>query len=283
MADFGPIIDASALADSLGDEEIRVVDCRFDLADPNAGREAWLKGHVPGAVFLDLEADLSGPVRPSTGRHPLPEIGSLGRAFGRCGIGPTTRVVVYDALTGGIAARAWWLLRWLGHEHVALLERGYAGWVSDGHATETGEVRVQEVAFSPRQRAGRVISTAEVAASVNSPASFRLVDAREAARYRGEHEPIDTIAGRVPGALNLPYSELLDDEGRFLDRSALRGKFAGVIGRDDDKAWTAMCGSGVTACHLAIAAQLAGYREPSLYAGSFSEWIRDSTRPVEAG
>jgi thiosulfate/3-mercaptopyruvate sulfurtransferase len=281
MSDFGPLIRATELANMLDQPDLRVVDCRFDLKAPGAGREAWRSGHIPGAAFLDLEQDLSGPIADSTGRHPLPDPEVLAAAFARTGIHQATRVVVYDAGHGGIAARSWWLLRWLGHDNVALLEQGMAGWTAAGYEIEGGEVNFAATEFRARPRSSVVVSTDDVVA--NGDSGFVLVDARERSRYLGEEEPIDPVAGRIPGARSLPFLDLLDPQGRFLDPNAIRDRFNEVIGPGGDRNWVAMCGSGVTACHLAVSAAVAGYPEPRIYVGSFSEWIRDPARAVATG
>jgi thiosulfate/3-mercaptopyruvate sulfurtransferase len=283
MADFGPIITAAELADLLHESNVAVIDCRFDLMEPSAGRQAWRAGHVPSARYVDLNRDLSSKPGPTTGRHPLPDAEALSRVFARAGVGSNSRVVVYDAGNGGIAARAWWSLKYLGHDAVALLERGFAGWLEEGYAVEGDEPGDTASDFTPGSPARRVVTTEELVARLGDSERMRLVDAREAARYRGEQEPIDHTAGRIPGALSLPFTDLLDADGRFLDTDALRRKLSAVLGEDRSKSWTAMCGSGVTACQLAIAAELAGYAQPSLYVGSFSEWIQDPDRPVDKG
>ena len=279
----GPLIGAAELEARLGDPDTRVVDCRFDLGDPSAGRRDWLAGHIPGAVFADLDEDLAGPVDATTGRHPLPSVDAFATRLGELGIGNDSSVIVYDAGSGALAARAWWMLRWLGHEDVRLLERGFAGWTADARSLETGETEVEPRTFVPEVRAGVTISTEEVAARLRDSSGLKLVDARDAARYRGENEPIDPVAGHIPGALNIPFTDLIDAAGRFLIPAQLRQRFAEALGEGDAADWAVMCGSGVTACHLAVAAALAGRPEPRLYVGSWSEWIRDSDRPISAG
>ena len=276
-----PLIGPAALAARLDDPHTRIVDCRFDLADPEAGRRDYLAGHIPGAVFVDLDRDLAGPITPASGRHPLPSADDLAARLGELGIGNEASVVVYDAGNGAFAARSWWLLRWLGHDDVRLLERGLAGWAAEGHTLESGDVEVDPRRFRPGISRSMTLSTEQVAARMERPSDFTLVDARDRSRFRGEREPIDPVAGHIPGTVNLPFTELLDAEGGFLTREELRHRFASVIG--DEANWAVMCGSGVTACHLALAAAVAGLDEPRLYAGSWSEWIRDPQRPVSTG
>ncbi len=279
----GPLIGTAALAARLSEPNTRVVDCRFDLGDPEEGRRDYLAGHIPGAVFADLDRDLAGPVTASSGRHPLPSAAEFAARLGEFGIGNDSSVVVYDAGSGALAARAWWMLRWLGHDDVRLLERGISGWTTDGHPLESGDVEVDACRFEIDVRHGITIGTEQLAERIAAPTDFALVDARDRSRYRGESEPIDPVAGHIPGAVNLPFSDLLDDEGGFLPVEELRSRLAEVIGSDDSMRWAVMCGSGVTACHLAIASAVAGRAEPLLYTGSWSEWIRDPTRPISTG
>lgn len=276
----GPLISSAELFTQLNDSNVRVVDCRFDLGDPDAGRRDYLAGHIPGAVFVDLDRDLAGPVTPATGRHPLPSAAALADRLGVLGIDNASSVVVYDAGSGALAARAWWLLRWLGHEDVRLLDRGLSGWTSLGHALEAGDVVVEASSYRPKVREDVTITTDEVMNGLASASNFLLADARDARRFRGEIEPIDPVAGHIPGAVNLPFVELLDEEGGFRAPAELGERLTHVLGSDDGSSWAVMCGSGVTACHLAIAAVAAGRTEPLLYVGSWSEWIRDPERPV---
>lgn len=274
-----PVIDAESLAGRLGDDKLRVLDCRFDLMKPDAGRKAWLSGHIPGAGFADLDRDLASPIQSDTGRHPLPDAGQFAEKLGRLGVSSDSDVVVYDAGSGAFAARAWWLLRWLGHEHVALLERGFDAWVADGRETESGETVLPAAGYQGNPRDELVMTTADVQAETD----LLLVDARDAARFRGEVEPIDGVAGHIPGACNLPFSESLNADGGFKSADELREIWKGVLGAPAGQEWAVMCGSGVTACHLAVSGLLAGYGEPRLYVGSWSEWIRDPNRPVGKG
>lgn len=261
---------------------MRIVDCRFDLMAPDAGRAAWLDAHIPAAVYADLDRDLSAPVTAASGRHPLPSMQGAAEAFSRLGIDARTRVVVYDDAGGAIAARAWWLLRWLGHEQVTVLDGGLQAWRARGLPLESGLQHVERRAFHAAPDPQRTVGTAEIAESLGADTSLVLIDARDAARYRGEIEPIDARAGHIPGAANLPYADCLAGDGTWLGERALRERFLPLLGDAPGAPWATMCGSGVTACHLAISALLAGYTEPRLYAGSWSEWIRDPGRPIAA-
>ena len=277
------LIDPGELERCLDKPDLRVVDCRFDLGDPAAGRRAYEKEHIRGAVFADLDNDLSASVGPDTGRHPLPNVEAVANTLGRLGIDKSTEVVVYDDGPGALAARAWWLLRYLGHSRVRLLDGGIEAWKADARPVARGVETAEPRRFRAEPRGDKVISTAELAENIGSIESMNLIDARDAARFRGEVEPIDTVAGHIPGAVSLPYTVSLDDRGRWRKRAQLETLWAGMLGDNRETPWIAMCGSGVTACHLAISALEAGYREPRLYVGSWSEWIRDPARPVGRG
>jgi thiosulfate/3-mercaptopyruvate sulfurtransferase len=282
-AQQGPLTRVPELASRLGDRRLRIIDCRFDLMAPQAGREAYFAGHIPGAVYAHLDEDLSGPVAAATGRHPLPTVDAAEATFSRLGIDADTAVVCYDAAGGAIASRAWWLLRWLGHRKVTVLDGGMQAWQSHGLPIESGEQEVSPREFRGIDNSQGVLTTAELVANLESAGDTRLVDVRDAARFRGDVEPIDTRAGHIPGSRNLPFALCLRKDGTWLDGDALRSLLEPVIGEDRRAPWAVMCGSGVTACHLAISGLLAGYREPRVYIGSWSEWIRDTSRPVRLG
>lgn len=283
MSDFPPLITAADLQGRLSQSDWRIVDCRFDLTNPSAGRATWLDGHIPGAVYADLDSDLAGPITKTSGRHPLPDEDAAAQTFGDLGIGKLIKVVVYDDGSGGIAARAWWLLRWLGHQQVALLDGGYAGWVRCGGAVETGDVPVSSESFVAAAQNDWLLTTEEIEAWVRDKVTFCLVDARDRKRFCGDSEPIDRIPGHIPGSTSLPFSENLRADGAWKAPADLRRLWATALGERVDGDWGVMCGSGVTACHLALSAELAGLREPRLYAGSWSEWIRGPDRPVATG
>ena len=270
------------LASWQGDPQLRIIDCRFDLMAPDAGRNAWLDAHIPAAVYADLDRDLSGPVTGESGRHPLPAVDLAAETFSRLGIDAQTRVVAYDDAGGAIASRAWWLLRWLGHEQVTVLDGGFQAWRSRGLSLDSGKHETERLEFRARPNPQRVLSTQQIVADLGSHREFVLLDARDKARFRGEVEPIDARAGHIPGTGNLPYAACLASDGTWLEGGALRDCFAALLGDPPGAPWAVMCGSGVTACHLAISGLLAGYAEPRLYVGSWSEWIRDPSRPIEA-
>ncbi len=274
------LISPESLADDLESRDLQVVDCRFDLMAPGAGREQYLASHIPGASYADLDADLAAPVGPMTGRHPLPDVGTFCATLGRLGVGNSSHVVVYDGGNGGIAARLWWLLRWLGHESVSLLDGGFAAWEAAGLPVRTGPERIATARFEGVPDPDMVIETRDLHGTGAPYHGAPLIDARDAARFRGEIEPIDAVAGHIPEARNLPFAEAISEEGNWRSVPELQDLWAHVVGADPDAEFTVMCGSGVTACHLALSASLAGYRLPRVYVGSWSEWIRDPERPI---
>jgi thiosulfate/3-mercaptopyruvate sulfurtransferase len=276
-------MDAQDLFERLDDPNWAVVDCRFDLGDPDAGRRAYEDAHVPGAVFLDLDKDLAGAITSETGRHPLPAPRALAATLGDLGIDESLGVIVYDAGPGAIAARAWWVLRWLGHEAVYLLNGGLAHWQSLGMPVEGGNKTSSATVFNARVRDGSVLSTQELAADVAAIPRFKLLDARDAPRFRGEVEPIDPVAGHVPGTINLPFGRFVAEDGTWRPLHERAALLEEAIGTDRAVDWSVMCGSGVTACHLAISGLEAGFRQPRLYVGSWSEWILDPQRPIAVG
>jgi thiosulfate/3-mercaptopyruvate sulfurtransferase len=277
------LISAAKLQSCIDDSDIRIVDCRFDLMQPDAGRTSYLQGHIPGAVYADLDKDLAGPIGPGIGRHPLPDPSELASTFGRLGISASTHVIVYDACSGALAARAWWLLRWVGHEQVSLLEGGISHWQELGLPIEKGDITVTPGIFKSQPRHDLVLATQEIVDAGATCTSLRLVDARDKVRFRGEREPIDNVAGHVPGAMNLPFSASLNDDGSWKSSAELESIWHAVLGPDRDVSWSVMCGSGVTACHLVISGLLAGLTEPRVYVGSWSEWITDPARKVATG
>jgi len=283
MDDRHPLIAAEELESSVGDDDVRIVDCRFDLNEPSAGYASYLQWHIPGAAYADLDQDLAAPVGPGTGRHPLPDATKFGDTLGCLGIDSGTHVVVYDECSGAIAARAWWLLRWLGHTRVSLLEGGIKRWNALELPLESGAVVVRQRSFDPRPHPELILETEEIVAAGTRRAQLRLVDARDAVRFRGEMEPIDAVAGHIDGTFNLPFAESLNDDGTWKNPAELEQLFARVLGNDRGARWSVMCGSGVTACHLAIAGLIAGRRNPRLYVGSWSEWIANPDRFVSTG
>lgn len=274
------LMDAREVLEHLDDAAWVVVDCRSELADPHAGRRAYEAAHIPGAIFLDLDEDLAGPIAEGTGRHPLPDPDLVAARIGSLGIDNSNRVLVYDAGPGALAARAWWILRWLGHDAVRLLDGGFGAWQSLGFPVKAGKEYRAATSFASRPRGDLVLGTKELAENATTIAEYKLLDARDAARFRGEVEPIDPVAGHIPGAINLPYTDFVREDGTWLPIRKRTILLERAIGSDKAVDWSVMCGSGVTACHLAISGLEAGYREPRLYVGSWSEWICDPQRPI---
>lgn len=278
---ISPLISATELLQRLGDPNLRVIDTRYALADPLSGRLAYLGGHVPGAIFADLETDLSGEVQPggAGGRHPLPDPGTLTRWLGEQGVGNGNTAVVYDdpgTGQGFYAAHAWWLLRWLGQTRVQVLDGGWPAYLAAGGAVSTDEPAFAPATFIPRVQAGWLASADAVAAL---PEQVALIDSRAAARYRGDIEPVDKKAGHIPGAVNLDWAGGLKTDGTFKTADEQAGRFpAGDV--------VLYCGSGVSASANLLVLALAG-REPGpgarLYAGSWSDWVSDDARPVATG
>ncbi len=273
-----PLISTEELAGRLSDPDLFVADCRFELGAPDAGRAAWSVGHIPGAVHVDLERDLSAPVTPASGRHPLPPPDAFAATLGRLGIGNATRVVCYDGGPGAFAARLWWMLRWLGHDAAAVLDGGFAAWTAEGRPVDARQAPRAPVRFEARLRPQMVLDAAGVASALARGET--LVDVRGAERFAGVVEPLDAVAGHVPGAVNLPFLENLDAAGRFRAPAELAALWRSRTGAAPGRAPICMCGSGVTACQGLLALEAAGIRGGRLYAGSWSEWIRDPSRPV---
>ena len=259
-----------------------VVDCRFDLTRPAAGEEAYRHGHIPGAVYAHLDRDLSSPITPTSGRHPLPTPEQLAATLSRWGVKKDVHVIVYDADAGAYAARLWWLLRWIGHSKVAVLDGGLKAWQAAGlPVTPLVPIRIAS-RFVAKPDRDAWVDAAQVAERVQRN-DWRLLDARAPERFAGTVEPLDTVAGHVPGARNHPFATSMGPDGRFLPAAQLRDRFEKSQDGVADSRTIAMCGSGVTACHLLLAMEAAGKPGGKLYAGSWSEWIRDPARGVSKG
>jgi thiosulfate/3-mercaptopyruvate sulfurtransferase len=259
-----------------------VVDTGFDLADVEAGRRAWQTGHVPGSIYLHLDDDLSGPKTGSNGRHPLPDRRVFAERLGRIGLTPTTAVVALDRQGGVYAARLWWMLRWMGHADVTVLDGGIGAWQRAGGALVDDAAPARSAAVPYPERAPLVgaVDADEVARTIGR---LRIVDARAPERFRGEVEPLDAVAGHIPGAFNRFHRHNLDADGLFKPAAQLREEFEALLGADRAAAVTHQCGSGVTACHNLLAMEHAGLTGSVLYPGSWSEWSADPTRPVARG
>jgi thiosulfate/3-mercaptopyruvate sulfurtransferase len=279
---YQTLIQVHELAPHLADSSWRVIDCRFDLDQPDAGRSAYLEAHIPGAAYVSLDDDLSASPQGSNGRHPLPDAGSLNSLFSHLGIDGTTQVVAYDGGTDGYAARAWWLLRYMGHSAAAVLEGGWQGWRQLGMPASQGWEAPEARPFKGKPQLEMVISAAEILDDLPSR-EIVLVDSRAVERYRGEQEPYDPVAGRIPGAVNRPWRENLDSDSRLRPSSALRQEFEAVLSGCPPTHAAVYCGSGVTACQNLLVMEHIGLGGARLYPGSWSEWCADPGRPVARG
>ncbi|MGV8943213.1 sulfurtransferase [Thermomonas sp.] len=286
MAGWTTLVQAETLAVALNRADLMVLDCRYTLLDQNAGEQAYLTSHLPGAAYAHLERDLADMTPSGDGRHPWPTVAQMVDRLSRWGIGPTTQVIAYDDGDGAIAARLWFLLRALGHQKVAVLDGGWARWtalglpVSSSPASTAGQLRAQYDAAQLAFDSVRLFDADGVEAHLHT--GGMLIDARAAPRFRGEEEPLDRVAGHVPGATNRPYSQNLV-EGRFKTPMQLAEEFRALLGEKSAADVVAMCGSGVTACHNLLAMERAGFKGAGLYTGSWSGWISDVSRPIAIG
>lgn len=276
---YNTLVDCHALALHLHDPEWVVMDCRFSLSDPQAGLRAYATSHIPGARYAHLNNDLSSPVTPTSGRHPLPDPTALAQKLGQWGIDNSKQVVVYDDSFGGMAARLWWLLRWLGHDAVALLDGGLPRWQREGHPMTADTAVITPATFMPHLRPALWVDSQAVEQAVTRDDKL-VIDARAEERYNGEIEPLDRVAGHIPGSINLPFEDNLHVSGKFLPEEELRALYDGLLDDVKPEQVIQMCGSGVTACHNILAMEHAGLKGARLYAGSWSEWITDARRPV---
>jgi thiosulfate/3-mercaptopyruvate sulfurtransferase len=273
------LVSVPELARHLNDPDWVICDCRHDLADVDAGRRAYGVSHIPGARFVHLDEDLSGPKTGRNGRHPLPEPERLARRLSQLGIGNGSQVAAYDASGGYYAARMWWMLRWLGQDAAAVLDGGWDAWVKAKLPLSSEAPSVKPARFHSRIRSGVAIGAAEIAARIGQPQPL-LLDARSPDRYRGENETLDPVAGHIPGALSRFFKLNLENDGRFKPPAVLRQEFSSALGAVAPSDVVHYCGSGVTACHNLLAMQIAGLAGSRLYPGSWSEWCSDPTRPV---
>ena len=284
-APFTSLIDATTLAQHLGKPNWVVLDCRHDLAAPAAGRDAYAAGHIPGARFVSIDDDLSDKTPAADGhfrgRHPLPQRAAFIATLRSWGIDDATQVVAYDAAGGMFAARLWWMLRWVGHPAVAVLDGGLPAWVAAAQPLSTASASVIPAgAISERQSLVATVSAADLVANL-AEQKYTVVDARAPDRFRGENETLDPVGGHIPGARNRFFKDNLEPDGRFKSAAALRTGFAGLV--DHPATAVMQCGSGVTACHNLLALEVAGLPGAALYPGSWSEWCANPTRPVAIG
>jgi len=279
----GLLVGAEDVIAHLGDPDWRIFDCRHDLMNTEYGAQAYAKGHIPGALFMHLDRDLSGAKTGRNGRHPLPDPALFAARMSACGVGARTQVVAYDNEAGVFAARLWWMLRWLGHDRVAILDGGLAAWRRAKQALAT-EVPVFAAArFEARPRAQMLVDADFVLERLGAPETL-ILDARAPERFTGAQEVLDPVGGHIPGAVNRFYFDNLDDVGvYFKPAGELRAEFDSLLGGRDPRQVIQQCGSGVTACHNLLAMEIAGLNDSKLYAGSWSEWCADPARPVTTG
>lgn len=284
MMIYTTLITVADLIAEFSDPRLVIVDCRFSLEDHQLGRKNYLERHIPGAVYAHLDEDLCSPVIPGvTGRHPMPSAEALTDRLEDWGIDSSSKVVAYDDAGGAMAAaRFWWLLGWLGHYAVSVLDGGWGAWLKSGEPTRGGQEVRASSSFIPRIKHSILAETAEIVNRLDDP-GLLLVDSREIARYRGEVEPIDPVAGHIPGAIVSPHMDVLDENGHFLPADQLRDHFKQILGATPAKNTVFYCGSGVTAVQNILALAHAGLGNARLYAGSWSEWITDPDRPVATG
>ncbi|MFV1998055.1 MAG: sulfurtransferase [Acidiferrobacterales bacterium] len=279
---YTTVISAEDLNDHIDDDNWVVVDCRFTLTAPDAGRSLYEESHIPRARYLHLDDDLAAPVTEKTGRHPLPDPDVLARKLGALGIDNNTQVVAYDDTFGAMASRLWWLLRWLGHGKVALLDGGLPAWVRKKMPMTPDTPAFSQREFIPALRTEMVIDMPAMESVVTSGDNV-IIDARAEERFTGEVEPLDKVAGHIPGAINLPFEDNLDIDGTFMSKHEMVGLYGNILGEKEASRVVMMCGSGVTACHNLIAMEIAGLKGARLYAGSWSEWITDSSHLIATG
>jgi len=276
-----PLISPENLLAHLDDPVWAIVDCTFELSQPLQGESEYLQSHIPGAVYADLERDLSATRDGKNGRHPLAAPQALAVVFSRLGIDGPSMVVAYDRSGGAYASRLWWSLRYLGHFKVAVLDGGFPAWLKAGYPARSGGEKREPTHFVPSVQTKMLVKADEI--DRPGEKTLRLLDARAPERYRGDEEPLDLAAGHIPGAVNVFWKDNLDEEGGFISSELLEKRYRRVLGRYPPSVAVAYCGSGVTACHLLLAMEHAGISGARLYAGSWSEWSSDSSRPLALG
>ena len=281
---YTSLISTDELARQLSDPALVLVDCRHNLSDVDAGQRAYGASHLPGARFMHMDRDLSGERTGGNGRHPLPDVAALSGSLSRAGIDASKQVVAYDQNNGMWASRLWWLLHWLGHDAAAVLDGGIDKWIAEGRPITADRPSVQSarfVAMTPRP----VISSADILRGLSNHSSnpLTIIDARAPERFRGDIEPLDPVAGHIPGAINRPYGANLTPQQTFKPAELLRAEFDAQLGGAPLSSVVHQCGSGVTACHNMLAMAVAGLPGSRLYPGSWSEWVADPTRPVARG
>lgn len=279
---FTTLVTTEQLAQHLNDPQWVAFDCRFTLTDTEAGRRAYAQGHIPGARYAHLDEDLSSQITPTSGRHPMPDADTLARKLGQWGVEKKTQVVVYDDSFGSMAVRLWWLLRWLGHNSVALLDGGLPRWKRDKFPLSTETPTIQPTQFIAKPNRDAWVDADFVNRARLDP-HHKIIDARPEDRFSGEREMLDKVAGHIPGSYNWSFEENLDMGGTLLPADELRETYLDLLGDIPPEHVIHTCGSGVTACHNILAMEAAGLHGSRLYAGSWSEWITDPARPVATG
>jgi len=276
---WSTLISAAEVSRHLADTNFVFIDCRFNLADTEAGRRAYEEAHIPGSHYAHLDQDLSGKIIPGkTGRHPLPEVSSLVATLRSWGVNNESQVVIYDDATGGVGSRLWWMLRWLGFNNAAILDGGWAEWKRRGYPVSSAPPSGDEGSFVAFADESATVDATSVD-KMRKEQDWMLIDSRAEERYRGEVEPIDPIAGHIAGAINLPFSRNVNADGTWKTSAELRKQFEESLGADVPSSNVIFyCGSGVTACHNILAYEHAGLGQALLYPGSWSEWITDESR-----
>ena len=278
--DYTTIISVNDLSNHLGDPNWGFIDCRFYISEPEKGYQEYLEAHIPGAIYAHLDRNLSGEIIPGkTSRHPLPDVQEFTETLSSWGLDRQTQVIAYDNSGGTIAARLWWMLRWVGHGSAAVLDGGWPAWIESGNAQESQEFSRSRRQFIPRLDP-EIFVDSRFVEEIRLDPEFLLLDARAPERFWGLEEPLDSIAGHIPGAVSAPYSENLSDDGYFLPDEMLSERYRNLLGEHSPTKTIMYCGSGVTAIHNIIAMIQVGYDMPKLYPGSWSEWITDPSRPI---
>ena len=273
-------VSTGLLEAHLNDRSWLIADCRYNLKDEQWGREQYAASHIPGAVFVNLGHDLAAARTGTNGRHPLPAIDAIAATFARLGIGDATQVIAYDQDAGAFASRLWWMLRYLGHDAVAVLDGGFARWMREGRSVAGGNETRPAATFTPRVRGEMRMMAEEVMARLGDP-SMLPIDARSPERFEGQPDPLDTVYGHIPGARNRYYRDNVAADGTMRPAAELKAEFERVLGNRSPNDVVMYCGSGITACHNLLAMEHAGLGGARLFAGSWSEWEADPERPVE--
>ena len=276
---YNTLISAQTLHQHINNPKWIIIDCRFSLADSTAGNYAYRHGHLPNARYADLNKDLSAEIQSYTGRHPLPNFKVLSKILGAWGVNNDSQVVVYDDAAGAFAGRLWWLLRCMGHENVAVLDGGIKYWQQQNHPITTKLPAIKPSTFRTYLNPNLWLNAEQVQNQL-ARKTLRLIDARTPERFRGEQEPIDPVAGHIPGAINRPFQLNIDNNGLFLSTDELKKQFKQLLGAITPEQTAHYCGSGVTACHNLLAMEHAGLTGSKLYAGAWSEWIRNQNHPI---